>query len=208
MKKDVQKTQTKNSGEVLVKDILDPNINPDHRVINDYRILKKVVKRLKAAGFRIVLTQGVWDLIHEGHARYLQKAKAEGDILIVGVDSDELTRKRKGPRRPIVPEDERIRMISHLRHVDIITTRHARDEIGKLIYTVEPDVLIVSQSTGDFSKTDKNGYKDVCGKIIDLKHQATTSTSARIRNLTIEGAEELADKVHDLIENFLNNIKK
>lgn len=204
----MKKAATNANGEVLVKDILDPNINPEKRVINDYRTLKKVVNRLKAAGFRIVLTQGVWDLIHEGHARYLQKAKNQGDILIVGVDSDELTRKRKGPRRPIVPEDERIRMISHLRHVDIITTRRLGDEIGKLIYTVEPDVLIVSQSTEDFSKKDKNGYSDVCGEIIDLKHQATTSTSARIRNLTIEGAEDLADKVHDLIADFLNNIKK
>ena len=204
MKKVTTKTK---SGEVLVKDILDVNINPDKRVINDYRTLKKVVKRLKAAGYRIVLTQGVWDLIHEGHARYLQKAKAQGDILIVGVDSDKLTKKRKGPRRPIVPEDERIRMISHLRHVDIITTRHVNDDIGKLINTVEPDVLIVSKSTGDFSDNQKNGYGNVCGKIIDLKHQATTSTSARIRNLTIEGAEDLADQVHDLIENFLNKIK-
>jgi len=204
MKKATNETK---SGEVLVKDILDVNINPDKRVINDYRTLKKVVKRLKAAGYRIVLTQGVWDLIHEGHARYLQKAKAQGDILIVGVDSDKLTKKRKGPRRPIVPEDERIRMISHLRHVDIITTRHVNDDIGKLINTVEPDVLIVSKSTGDFSDNQKNGYGNVCGKIIDLKHQATTSTSARIRNLTIEGAEDLADQVHDLIENFLSKIK-
>ncbi len=197
-----------NSKDTLVKDILDTSTSPEKRVINDYRTLKKVVKRLKAAGFEVVLTQGVWDLIHEGHARYLQKAKEQGDILIVGVDSDELTRSRKGPRRPIVPQGERIRMISHLRYVDIITTRHLKDGIGKLIHVVEPDVLIVSKTTGDFSSSDKDGYSEVCGKIIDLKHQATTTTSARVRNLTIGGAEELANKVHNLISDFLNNIKR
>ncbi len=202
------KSNKREDKEILVKEILNPDVDPSKRVINNYQVLKKVVDRLKMAGYRIVLTQGVWDLIHEGHARYLQKAKQQGDILVVGVDSDELTRQRKGPRRPIVPEDERIRMISHLRYADIITVRNLKDDIGKLINTVEPDVLIVSQTTGDFSTKDKNGYATKCGKIIDLKHQATTTTSARIRNLTIEGAEDLANKVSNLIQNFLNSMKK
>lgn len=205
----MKKAKTKESKkEVMVKDILNQNVDPSKRVINDYETLKNVVKSLKTAGYRIVLTQGVWDLIHEGHAKYLQKAKQQGDILIVGVDSDELTKYRKGPRRPIVPEIERIRMISHLRYVDIITVRNLKDDIGKLIRTVEPDVLVVSETTGDFSDKQKKGYDSVCKKIINLKHQAQTSTSARIRNLSIDGAEDLANKVGSLIQDFLNNIKK
>jgi rfaE bifunctional protein nucleotidyltransferase chain/domain len=196
-----------NDSEILVKDILDSNAKLDKRVISDLRQLKKTIKKLKDAGFRIVLTQGVWDLIHEGHARYLERAKKLGDILVVGVDSDELTKKRKGPRRPIVPEDERIRMISHLRHVDIITLRKSNQDIGKLIRTIEPDVLVVSQTTKDFTNGMKNSYTDCCGKIVNLKHQATTSTSARIRNLTIEGAEELANKINSLIGDFLDQSK-
>ena len=198
------KMKLKNNSPVPVKDILDTSLDPRNRLITSKRELRKTVKQLKDAGFHIVLTQGVWDLIHEGHATYLEKAKQLGDILIVGVDSDELTRQRKGPKRPIVPEGERVRMISHLRHVDIITMRHINEDIGELIRLVEPDVLVVSQTTGDFTNKMKNGYKDICGKIVNLKHQGTTSTTARIRNLAIEGAEELADEINKSIKQFLD----
>ncbi len=165
---------------------------------------------LKANGYKTVLTQGVWDLIHEGHALYMEKSKSYGDILIVGVDSDELTKIRKGPNRPIVPQQERMRMISHLRPVDLIVVREAKHDIGELIRTVKPDVLIVSKSTKDtknFTKQMKEDYGDDCGKIIDLEPQSTTSTTARIRKLTIDGAQELAAEIHELTDDFINKIK-
>lgn len=207
-KKGIQKVADKKESCPAVKEILDSGTDLNKRLINNLGHLKKVVKSLKDAGYKVVLTQGVWDLIHEGHATYLEKAKSLGDILIVGVDSDQLTKQRKGPRRPIVPEDERVRMISHLRHVDIITVRRTSQDIGDLIRTVEPDVLVVSQTTKDFTNTMKAGYRPFCKKIVNLKHQATTTTSARIRNLAIEGAEDLAKAINKLIEEFLNGFKK
>lgn len=194
--------------EVSIKDILNANIDPGQRVVNDFDSLQKLVKNFKTAGFKVVLTQGVWDLIHEGHAAYLHKAKQLGDILIVGIDSDALTRARKGPRRPIVPQQERIRMLSHLRHVDVIVLRDTHQDIGDLVRVVEPDVFVVSQTTKDFTKLMKESYAGVCGKIVDLKHQATTTTSARIRNLAIEGAEDLAKEINQLIKKFLDGFKK
>jgi rfaE bifunctional protein nucleotidyltransferase chain/domain len=138
----------------------------------------------------VVLTQGVYDLLHEGHALYLEMAKSYGDILIVGVDSDELTRLRKGPNRPIVPQEERVKMLIHLRHVDVVTLREAHHDIGELIRLVHPDVLITSTSTEDFKKDlGKGTYNEYCGEIVVLPPQAATSTTARIRNLTIEGAQ-------------------
>lgn len=215
MKNKVSKSKIKKSSsgkradyKIPVKDILDPTINPQKRLINDLDYLKKIVQSLKEAGYKIVLTQGVWDLIHEGHAAYLAAAKKMGDILIVGVDSDELTRQRKGPRRPIVPEDERVRMISHLRHVDIITIRHTKQDIGDLVRAVRPDVFVVSKTTKDFSDKMKRDYAPICGKVVDLKHQAVTTTSARIRNLAIEGAQDLASEINELIEKFLNGFHK
>lgn len=205
-KKTIQKN--KKTSQISVKDILNSNTNPKKRLINDLTYLKKIVKSLKEAGYKIVLTQGVWDLIHEGHATYLETAKRMGDILIVGVDSDELTKQRKGPRRPIVPESERVRMISHLRHVDIITVRHTKQDIGDLVRAVEPDVFVVSKTTKDFSDKMKKDYSPICGKIVDLKHQAVTTTSARIRNLAIEGAEDLANEINQLINKFLNGFKR
>ncbi len=188
--------------------ILAPETNFQHRLINDQGLLKKLVETFKKQGKKVVLTQGVWDLIHEGHALYLEVAKSYGDILIVGVDSDELTRVRKGPNRPIVPETERLKMLVHLRHVDIVTVREASHDIGDLIRLVRPDVLVTSSSTSDFDEKMKSEYKDVCGKIVTMPPQATTSTTARIRNLTIEGAEELASEVVKLTQDFLEKIKK
>lgn len=196
------------TGATTLKTILENKTHFPHRVIEDYSVLKGVISQLKQAGYKIVLTQGVYDLIHEGHALYLEAARSHGDVLIVGVDSDELTRKRKGPDRPIVPQEERLKMLVHLRHVDIVTLRQVNHDIGDLIRLVEPDVLIVSQSTGDFSESDVKEYTDYCGKIVTLPPQATTSTSARIRLLAIEGAEKLAREISALTESFIAKIRK
>jgi len=187
------------SDKIDVEEILDPNLDCSKRIIKNPKKLKEIVSKLKKRGLKIVLTQGVWDLIHEGHVKYLEKANREGDILIVGVDSDELTQKRKGPTRPIVPEEERLRMVSYLRCVDIITIRNANEPIGKLINLIKPDVLVVSTSTEDF----ENVYNSVCGKIVTLKPQATTTSTGRIRLLAINGAKELAEKVTNSLEDFL-----
>ncbi len=192
---------------ITIKDILNPAIKSEKRLIREKKDLKNVVKLLKDNGFKIVLTQGVWDLIHEGHAKYLEKAKNEGDILIVGVDSDDLTKKRKGPTRPIVPQEERVKMVSHLRSVDIITIRELSEDYGSLIRMVKPDVLVVSKSTKDFTDEMKNEYKDCCGNIVNFEPQSTTSTTARIRTLTIEGAEQLAEQVKKLTDQFIDQIK-
>lgn len=173
----------------------------------DFEDLANLVAEIKSKGLKIVLTQGVYDLIHQGHAAYLEKAKSLGDILIVGVDSDELTRKRKGPGRPIVPQDERVKMLVHLRHVDIVTIKDVDRDIGDLIRLVKPDVLVVSKSTTDFTDKMAKEYDGVCKEIVTLPPQATTSTSARIRNLTIDGAEQLAEEIGKITREFLNKIR-
>src|SRR3989344_5626377 len=185
----------KKGRKVDVKNILAQGSNLQDRFIPDLKELKRVVGDLKRIGYRIVLTQGVWDMLHEGHARYLESALSYGDILIVGVDSDKLTRLRKGPNRPVVPEKERLQMLAHLRHVSILTVREVKHGLGKLIETVRPDVLITSSSTSDFGKKEIAVYKKVCGKIVTLPPQAATSTTARVRSLTISGADELAREI-------------
>lgn len=188
--------------------ILAPKTNSEHRLIRDFGALDATVHALKRKGKKIVLTQGVWDMIHEGHARYLEAAKSYGDVLVVGLDSDALTRMRKGPNRPIVPEPERIQMLTHLRHVDIVAIRDVDHDIGHLVRLVRPDVLVTSTSTADFKEDLERGtYQDVCKKIVTLPPQATTHTSARIRNLTIEGAEQLAQEVARLTKDFIKRIR-
>jgi D-beta-D-heptose 7-phosphate kinase/D-beta-D-heptose 1-phosphate adenosyltransferase len=129
----VRKTQKKPN----VAGVLQPGTNLENRHIADLESLGAIVTELKKEKLRVVLTQGVFDLIHEGHAKYLEMAKSYGDILIVGVDSDELTKIRKGKNRPIVPQEERIEMLVHLRHVDLVVLREAKDETGDLIRLVK-----------------------------------------------------------------------
>ncbi|MDB5264917.1 MAG: D-alpha,beta-d-heptose 7-phosphate 1-kinase, d-beta-d-heptose 1-phosphate adenylyltransferase [Parcubacteria group bacterium] len=196
---------------VTVKNILSSGSNLEDRLIPDMKELEGVVSDLKRMGYKIVLTQGVYDMLHEGHARYLEKALSYGDLLIVGVDSDELTSARKGPTRPIVPQSERLQMLAHLRSVSILTVRELEHGMEKLIRTVKPDVLITSASTKDFSKKEMMEYKNCCGEIVVLPPQAATSTTARVRLLTISGADQLAKEISagvpQLVENALRKFR-
>jgi D-glycero-beta-D-manno-heptose 1-phosphate adenylyltransferase len=194
-----------------IKKILSPGANLSDRYFTDYNELAEVVRDLKRMGYRIVLTQGVFDLIHEGHARYLEKALAYGDILIVGVDTDAFTRARKGPNRPVVPFQERLNMLAHLRHVSMLTPRDIGQDIGLLIKTVQPHVLIASESTKDFPEQEIVAYKEYCEEVVVLPPQATTSTTARIRFLTIDGADrlarELSERIPGLVQESLDRIR-
>jgi len=167
------------------------------RVFSANEVVEKV-KALRVLGQRIVLTSGTYDIIHVGHANYLEKARAEGDFLIVGVDSDKKVQKRKGPDRPIVPEDERLLMLAHLRHVDALVLKDVDDPQHHLMKMVEPDVLIISETTehSDEAVADMRKY---CKEIKLLEPQAETSTTAQIRRLHIDGVKKFAAQARDEI---------
>lgn len=187
-----------------------PEINNGQRYYENYDELRSVVERLQQHGKQVVLTQGVYDLLHIGHAQYLKRAREHGDVLIVGVDSDELTRARKGEGRPIVPQEERITMLLHLRHVDIVVLRHTDAHLEHLIERVRPDVLVTSKSTTDLP-TD-NRFAEHCGRVCMLDPQATTSTSARIRTVSMVGADQLAnelsERIPEVVSSVLEKLKK
>lgn len=195
------------SDKELVNAIEEHKSNFEHRFIPDYEDLKEAVEKLRDQGKKIVLTQGVYDLVHEGHALYLEEARKRGDVLIVGVDTDNLTKKRKGPDRPVVPEEERVKMLVHFRHVDLVTFRYADDGEDHLLEVLEPDVLIVSESTEDIKDDDLEYFEEVCGEVCTLPPQATTSTTARIRKITIEGVNKLAAEIEKSTQNFIKKIK-
>src|SRR5262245_62538074 len=97
--------------------------NLGQRYVPDYQRISEIVAALRVLGMRIVLTSGSFDILHEGHSMYLEAARGLGDFLIVGVDSDDKIRKRKGPTRPAVPEQERLRMVTHQRGVGLVTLK-------------------------------------------------------------------------------------
>jgi D-glycero-beta-D-manno-heptose 1-phosphate adenylyltransferase len=97
--------------------------------------------RIHARGGRVVFTNGVFDLLHPGHVRYLTDARALGDALIVAINSDRSVRANKGPSRPINPEHERAEVVAALRSVDAVTI-FDEDTPQTLIGAIQPDVLV------------------------------------------------------------------
>lgn len=82
--------------------------------------LKDIIRELQSQGKKIVLANGCFDILHGGHISYLEAAKASGDILVVAVNSDSSVRQLKDPRRPIIPENERVELLSYIEFVDYI----------------------------------------------------------------------------------------
>jgi D-beta-D-heptose 7-phosphate kinase/D-beta-D-heptose 1-phosphate adenosyltransferase len=99
------------------------------------------VEHLRHEGQAVVFTNGVFDLLHPGHIRYLQDARREGDALIVGINSDGSVKQIKGPDRPIVPEGERAELVAALTCVDAVVIFDEPDP-GRLIDRLQPDVLV------------------------------------------------------------------
>jgi rfaE bifunctional protein nucleotidyltransferase chain/domain len=107
----------------------------------DADALARFVAEARAAGKRIVFTNGVFDILHPGHLRYLQAARRHGDLLIVGLNSDASVRRNKGPERPINPEQDRAEVLEALACVDAVSIFD--DETpADIIRRVQPDILV------------------------------------------------------------------
>jgi len=194
---------------ISISAITGTEVDLEHRLVEDYGVLLKIVDELRQNGKKIVYTSGTYDLFHVGHARYLQAAKMCGDVLLVGIDSDELA-KGKGPNRPIVPYVERSETLAHNRSVGVVFPLHDNNQTDELIKQIKPDVLILSTSTknNDFLIKMQEKLGAFCGEIKIFEPQATTSTSARVRLLTINGAKELSKSVLNVIEEFFGKEEK
>lgn len=179
--------------------------NNGHLVALTLAEARELAKKLRKEGKRVVLTQGSWDMIHVGHARYLAEAKKYGDVLIVGTDSDEKIRHRKGKGRPVVPEDERLEMLTYLGSVDYVVLKQLEAPRYSLIKAVRPDVLVVIKQ----NYTDKQlaEIKKYCKKVKVLPRMATTSTSAKLRRVQIGQAKKIESKLLKAIEGVLEEFR-
>jgi len=142
-----------------------------------------LVARLRAEGKRIVFTNGCFDIIHLGHIRYLREAKSKGDILIVGLNSDESVRKIKGENRPIMGQEERAEILASLEMVDfvVIFEETVPDELIRLI---KPDVHIKG---GDYRFPDElpeaKLVRSLGGEVMIAKGVEGKSTSNIIKTI-------------------------
>ena len=101
--------------------------------------LQSRLEELRRQGCRIVLTNGCFDALHVGHVRYLEAAKAEADVLVVGVNGDDSVRRLKGPGRPILEEGERALLVGALKAVDHVVV-FPEDDAARLLLALRPDV--------------------------------------------------------------------
>src|SRR5215218_8938773 len=139
-------------------------------------------ERLRAAGKRLVFTNGVFDLLHVGHVRYLSQARTLGDALLVAINSDRTVREIKGPDRPIFNEAERAEILAALRDVDYVTVF---DDISprSLIARLLPDVLVKG---GDYHLDQIHGREEVeaaGGNVISLPFVEGASTTTLIERM-------------------------
>lgn len=137
---------------------------------------------LRAAGTSVVFTNGVFDLLHVGHVRYLAAARALGDALIVAINSDRTVRELKGDGRPVIGESERAEILAALRQVDYVTIF---DDVSprSLITELLPDVLVKG---GDYGLDEIHGREEVeagGGKVISLPFVQGASTSSIIEKM-------------------------
>src|SRR5882762_11157133 len=137
---------------------------------------------LRAAGKTLVFTNGVFDLLHVGHVRYLAAARALGEALVVAINSDRTVRELKGAGRPIVNEEERAEILAALRQVDYVTIF---DDVSprSLIARLLPDVLVKG---GDYTLADIHGREEVeaaGGRVVSLPFVEGASTSTMIEKM-------------------------
>lgn len=105
------------------------------------KTLARIAEQARSSGQKVVFTNGCFDILHIGHLRLLEKARSFGDILIVGVNSDDSVRRLKGPDRPVVPESERAEMVSGIHCVDYVSL-FDEDTPVELLRCVRPDVHV------------------------------------------------------------------
>ena len=108
------------------------------RILERNRLIARVAIARKG-GARVVFANGCFDLLHVGHVRYLEAARSLGDLLVVGINSDEQVRRLKGEGRPYVPERERAETVASLRAVDYVTVFH-EPTVTELLLALRPDI--------------------------------------------------------------------
>jgi rfaE bifunctional protein nucleotidyltransferase chain/domain len=144
--------------------------------------LRPLLDILRAAGTKIVFTNGCFDLIHTGHTRYLAKARSFGGILIVAVNSDASVRRIKDEKRPINPQDERAETLAALESVDFVTIFDEPDP-HTIIFELQPDVLVKG---GDWP-VEKIVGRDIVeargGRVISVPYIEGASTTGIIEKI-------------------------
>lgn len=143
---------------------------------------RAMVGRLRAAGKTIVFANGVFDLLHLGHVRYLQHARRQGDALIVGVNSDRSARDHKGSDRPLVPAEERAELVAALEAVDAAVI-FDEDTPHAIVSALQPDVLVKGADWPADRIVGRDLVEARGGRVVQVPLEPGRSTTALIRRI-------------------------
>ena len=157
-------------------------------------------EQLKEKDKKIVFTAGSWDLLHVGQCRYLSEAKSRGDILVVGVSSNDAIRKVKGPNKPILDEKIRAEMLTYLRDVDFVTIL-PEPSCTPTLGLLKPDVFITVKEDWASAYKESKEYKTVTkygGEVEVVDRQSTALSTTKIVQRAIGG--ELGSIFKDFME--------
>jgi rfaE bifunctional protein nucleotidyltransferase chain/domain len=143
---------------------------------------RELVAKRRASGGTIVFTNGVFDLLHPGHVRYLRQARGLGDALIVGINSDRSVRAIKGQERPVTPESERAEIVAALDGVDAAVV-FDEDTPHTLIDAIQPDVLVKGADWADDAIVGRDIVEARGGRVVRMPVEAGYSTTAIIEKI-------------------------
>jgi rfaE bifunctional protein nucleotidyltransferase chain/domain len=144
--------------------------------------MKRVVTRSKARGKKIVFTNGCFDILHVGHIRYLKRARKQGDLLIIGLNTDRSVKEIKGKKRPVVPQKARAEVLAALECVDYVVLFDEPDP-WRLIEVLRPDVLVKG---ADWPKSEIVGreiVEEIGGRVIRIPLVAGASSTGIIEKI-------------------------
>ena len=136
----------------------------------------------RRAGRRVVFTNGVFDILHPGHIHYLQEARALGDLLIVGLNSDASVKRNKGPQRPINNENERAEILEALECVDVVSV-FDEETPADIIRAIQPDVLVKGADWAEDAIVGRDTVESRGGRVVRVPVEPGYSTTALIRRI-------------------------
>lgn len=152
------------------------------RIITDFSTAERRCERLRRSGRRLVFTNGVYDLFHVGHLRMLQAARALGDALVVGINSDESTRNLKGRERPVVPQFARAEIVAGTRAVSFCVIFPQKTP-RELLRAVRPDVLVKGSEYSRAAIVGRDLVERAGGEVVRVPHLSGWSTTTILRHL-------------------------
>jgi rfaE bifunctional protein nucleotidyltransferase chain/domain len=155
------------------------------RILEPNRLIARVAIARKH-GARVVLANGCFDILHVGHIRYLEGAKKLGDVLVVGINSDEQVRVQKGNGRPFVPERERAEIVASIRAVDFVTI-FPEPTVAQLLLSIRPDIHAKGTDYTEDSVPERDVVRSIGGRVVIVGDPKDHSSTEMVRKVIGDG---------------------